>query len=92
MSAKKPVPIFPQHDTKFCPVCGKPSYSRDGIHPQCAVVQADAPRQKQLAEEKKQLANTKKEQRAKSLSKKCPDCHLLVHVRQKTCACGHVFK
>jgi hypothetical protein len=24
-----------------CPVCGKASYSRDGIHPQCAVLRAD---------------------------------------------------
>jgi hypothetical protein len=37
-------------------VCGKRSYSLHGIHPQCAVQQADAPRQKKLAEEKRKLA------------------------------------
>jgi hypothetical protein len=25
-----------------CPVCGKPSYSRGGVHPQCSMRQADA--------------------------------------------------
>ena len=27
-----------------CPVCKKAVYSRGGIHPQCAVIQAEAPR------------------------------------------------
>ena len=38
---------------RLCPVCGKVSYSKDGIHPQCAIVQADEPRQQQLAAERK---------------------------------------
>jgi hypothetical protein len=29
-----------------CPVCHEPVYSRAGIHPQCAVRQADPPRAK----------------------------------------------
>ncbi len=29
-----------------CPVCQQPVYSRAGIHPQCAVRQAELPRQK----------------------------------------------
>jgi len=29
-----------------CPVCREPVYSRAGIHPQCAVRQADPPRPK----------------------------------------------
>ncbi len=56
MSAKNPSPIVVQPSGKICPVCGKPSYSREGVHPQCAVIQADAPRKLRLAEEKKAKA------------------------------------
>ena len=54
MNTSKPEPLLaqPRRD-RACPVCGKPSYSREGIHPQCAVQQADAPRQRDLAEEKR---------------------------------------
>jgi hypothetical protein len=34
--------------TKTCPVCGESSYSKDGIHPQCAVQLADESRKEQL--------------------------------------------
>ena len=39
-----PVPSRP-----LCPVCKKAVYSRSGIHPQCAMVQADLPRLKKQA-------------------------------------------
>jgi hypothetical protein len=38
---------------QICAVCGKRSYSLNGIHPQCAVKQADEPRQLKLAAEKR---------------------------------------
>lgn len=55
MDSSKPDPLFssPQLGT-VCPVCGKKSYSPAGIHPQCAVKQADAPREAQLAVKKKE--------------------------------------
>lgn len=53
MSEKKPTPMIRDNNGKSCPICGKRSYSRDGIHPQCAVHQADAPRRERLAAEKK---------------------------------------
>ncbi|MDX1945355.1 MAG: hypothetical protein SFU86_08100 [Pirellulaceae bacterium] len=34
-------PEIAAHKPPACPVCGKASYSRDGIHPQCAVLRAD---------------------------------------------------
>jgi hypothetical protein len=37
------------------------SYSVGGIHPQCAVEQADAPRKKLLAEEKRARERLKRE-------------------------------
>ena len=56
MSEKKPTPIIADGKIKMCPVCGKRSYSREGIHPQCAVALADEPRKLRLAAEKKAQA------------------------------------
>jgi hypothetical protein len=56
MSEKKPIPIFVERSVKICPVCRTRSYSRDGIHPQCAIIQADAPREMRLAAERKAKA------------------------------------
>jgi hypothetical protein len=51
MNTHKPEPLFPEVvKGKLCPACGKRSYSPSGVHPQCAVKMADAPRQRQLAE------------------------------------------
>lgn len=37
MSDKKPKPpIISAPPRKVCPICGKPSYSAVGVHPQCA--------------------------------------------------------
>ena len=54
MENSKPEPLLvaPSLGT-VCPICGKKSYSAAGIHPQCAMQQADAPRQAFLAAEKK---------------------------------------
>lgn len=57
MNPKKPEPLFVEPVRgQICPVCGKRSYSLHGIHPQCAVQQADAPRQQKLAEAKREQA------------------------------------
>lgn len=56
MNSKKPNPLFVEPSGSLCPICGKRSYSLRGIHPQCAVQQADEPRQKLLAAEKKEKA------------------------------------
>lgn len=51
---RKPEPLLSQPPAgRPCPVCGKRSYSITGIHPQCAMQQADAPRQLQLAADKR---------------------------------------
>jgi hypothetical protein len=94
MSVKKPIPILSEPHRKICPVCGKQSYSAGGIHPQCAVQQADAPRQLQL--KAKKIAEGKKKPAAKKLpqvwsQKKCPKCSVEIHVRRKTCDCGFNF-
>jgi len=56
MSEKKTTPIFSDRNKKICPICGKRSYSRDGVHPQCSAIQADAPRKMALAAERKAKA------------------------------------
>jgi hypothetical protein len=47
MNAKhyhSPVTLNPPR--KRCPVCNQSVYSRSGIHPQCAMIQADPPKPK----------------------------------------------
>jgi hypothetical protein len=94
MSNKKPTPILDDPNRKICPVCGKRSYSAGGVHPQCAVRLADAPRQQQLKAKSKAEAGQKPA--AKKLphtwiQKKCPACGAEVHVRKKQCNCGFAF-
>jgi hypothetical protein len=91
---KKPTPVIQDVSNRICPICGKVSYSRDGIHPQCAMVQADAPRAQQL--KAKEQTEAKKKSVAKKLSptwnqKKCPKCGVEVPVRKKICDCGFNF-
>ena len=50
MSDKKPELIAERFVVRICPVCNKRAYSAGGVHPQCAVAQADAPRQALIAE------------------------------------------
>ncbi len=57
MNHKKPTPILPQARHKTCPICGHSSYSPNGIHPQCAVSQADEPRRARLAAARKAEAD-----------------------------------
>lgn len=95
MSQKKPIPETVQPDAKICAVCGKRSYSLGGVHPQCAVRLAEAPRERQLKAAKKLEA--KSNPQGKSLrqsswnKKKCPKCGLELHVRCRNCTCGYSF-
>ena len=62
MSEKKPEPLVAPVAGRVCPVCHKRSYSLQGVHPQCAVRQADAPRQAALAKarrEEREIASAK---------------------------------
>lgn len=60
MSEKKPTPQISQQSGKVCPVCNKRTYSRGGIHPQCAVLRADAPRTEKIKAERKLEADLAK--------------------------------
>lgn len=90
MQNLKPAPIFSQPVRTPCPICGVVSYSRDGIHPQCAVQQADEPRSAQLRLKKKELAQAE-HVKPRTWEKKCPKCKIHVHIRKSRCACGYIF-
>ncbi|QDV11684.1 hypothetical protein CA51_15570 [Rosistilla oblonga] len=98
MSEKKPTPWRVQESGKVCPICGKRTYSNGGIHPQCAVLQADSARTEKLrAERKRKASEASSNPKAKPHStswtqKKCPKCGKESHVRRKNCDCGHAFE
>jgi hypothetical protein len=93
---KKPVPLLlvDAPPRRLCPVCGAVSYSREGIHPQCAERRADAPRMervkadKQADDRKKELTNSPD---VSHWQKRCPQCRTRLHRRIITCACGYQF-
>lgn len=91
MSILKPEPIIaPQPVRKLCPVCGKAAFSRDGVHPQCSIDRADAVRTEKLRAKRKLEVKVEKPKTSR-FTKSCPKCHIQVHVRVKTCVCGHTF-
>lgn len=95
MNAKKPQPLFKSRQRKLCPVCGNASYSRAGVHPQCAQQQADEKRVARLKAKRKRLAKAEAKKSAplvlKAWHKRCPKCRQQVHVRKAACDCGFQF-
>jgi len=94
VSEKKPTPVIAEPNTKKCPVCGQRSYSPGGIHPQCAMVLADAPRKLGLAAQKKAAALVKVKTDHSKLAlweKLCPQCGSRLPARKSACVCGHRF-
>jgi ribosomal protein S27AE len=91
MSTIKPVVFTPQPARALCPICGKATYSRGGIHPQCAMQQADAPRVVQIRAAKLAEAKIDKPKPMAAKKKKCPECDAQLDSRQQACACGFEF-
>ena len=96
MHHQKPTPLLLRSGSprRVCPVCGTRSYSRDGIHPQCAQQQADSVRMERLKAEKKSAAAVPKVANPPTLRawhKLCPRCKVELHVRSMTCDCGYQF-
>jgi endogenous inhibitor of DNA gyrase (YacG/DUF329 family) len=90
MSSEKLVSILPPPAQHLCPICGKASYSLGGIHPQCAMQQADEPRLVRLKAAKATAPKPKKAAK-QSWQKKCPACGTHSHVSRQRCQCGHKF-
>ena len=90
MASIEPLIVVPQPVRNLCPICGKASYSKGGIHPQCAMQQADQPRIVRLRAEK--VAETKiSKPKPQAWKKRCPKCGATSHVRRGVCECGHKF-
>lgn len=90
MSSEKSVVIVPTPPKHVCPICGTASYSVGGIHPQCAMQQADQPRLARLRAAK--LEDTKVKKPVRQIWKKrCPKCGTQLHARRELCECGHKF-
>lgn len=89
MSEKSVIPVRPT-PKHVCPICGTPSYSLGGIHPQCAIEQADAPRLNKLRAARAAEPQVKKPARPPA-RKKCPHCGDQSSVRLQVCGCGHQF-
>jgi hypothetical protein len=95
VTTKKPEPlVFPEIKPRpVCSVCGKVSYSRGGVHPQCSEERADAIRVDGLKQASKAEAAAKAvaPQPTSRWHKVCPKCRKKIHVRKQNCDCGHQF-
>lgn len=89
MSYKKPRPLLRTSKHEPCPVCGEISYSLGGVHPQCAVRQADASRLAEIKRREQVKPVGKPKNEIRPWQKRCPRCRTIQHVRKKTCECGH---
>jgi hypothetical protein len=79
-------PTFVANSPPACPVCGKPSYSLGGVHPQCSVSKADKARKVGPRLPKAKSAAPKGQWK-----KTCPKCQRQVAARRYSCECGHTF-
>jgi hypothetical protein len=89
MSILKPVIVVPGPARIFCPICGEATYSRGGIHPQCAMAQADEPRATRLRNARRTEATIDKPNT--HVFKKCPECDASSDPRRMVCNCGYRF-
>jgi hypothetical protein len=87
MSEKKPIVMWAASTPANCPVCGKPSYSATGTHPQCAVAHADS----LTHAKRKETGAAARKAKSKPWSKACPKCKRQIAARRIVCDCGHRF-
>lgn len=94
MNHKKPKPpLLESNGTarRYCPVCGTRSYSRTGIHPQCAQVEADRSRVERLKAAKAAGTDKPVITELGTWQKRCARCRTVVHIRKQVCECGFAF-
>jgi hypothetical protein len=89
-SSKKPVPLYQGVTRLPCPICGHPSYSREGIHPQCAMAVADKAHIDRINSHPI-ITAISVETPLERHQKRCPECRAVLHVRRSRCHCGHLF-
>lgn len=94
MNHKKPKPPLLQAGgtpARYCPVCGARSYSRTGIHPQCAQSEADRPRVERLKAAKSAGQDKPVVAELGTWQRRCGRCRAVVHIRKQVCDCGYAF-
>jgi hypothetical protein len=72
----------------------KPTYSRDGIHPQCAERQLDRARMDLVHREQLAAKEAQKQvnpARLKPFERRCPECFASLRPHKTRCECGHRF-
>jgi len=87
----KPKPLYDPPVPRICPVCGHASYSAGGVHPQCAVRQADSRRLEAAKQRAAQAVAGSGRRQKKAWHRFCPRCQKQVHLRNQRCECGHSF-
>jgi hypothetical protein len=90
-STSRPLPLYLAAPRAVCPVCGHTSYSAGGMHPQCAVRQADLKRMQKVRGRPKSRNDSPKAADLSPWQRMCPRCREVAHVRKKLCTCGHKF-
>jgi hypothetical protein len=80
-------PTFEIRRPPACPVCGKPSYSLGGVHPQCEVARAD-----KVRKDSQPAAKPKPAAVVGQWKKTCPKCQRQLPARRYSCECGHQFE
>jgi hypothetical protein len=89
---KKPLPLFDVQIRPMCPICGHASYSRAGIHPQCAMAAEDKVHSQRISAHR--LAEPTPPVSMTTLrrhEKRCPRCMAVHPLRRHKCECGHTF-
>ena len=88
MSEKKPMPLVISRQRPICPVCGHSTYSANGVHPQCAGVQADKLRMLGVRGQPRLVAARR---HGAVQTKMCPECHKKTVATTTSCDCGFQF-
>lgn len=92
MTHTKPDPLLRQSaPRKRCPVCGEPSYSQAGQHPQCSMQRSEKARLARVERQEFATESPSPDHKLRRWDKQCPRCGMHVHVRKRACACGHDF-
>jgi hypothetical protein len=93
--SSKPEPLYAAVQRPRCPVCGEATYSRSGIHPQCAQERGDALQKKRLKERQVDAPPPAppavNPNQLRPWHKRCPGCRAEIHVRRNECDCGYEF-
>lgn len=97
MSETKPVPLVlvGAPPPRYCPVCRRQTFSRNGIHPQCAEQQAEKRRVEAIKKRETEVKTATKAANAldphKQWHRRCPECLRQVSVQLEACGCGYQF-